>query len=127
MGNQKDFQAVRFHIHQTGASGGVEVVAGTRRKTVVMSPYMQVNISEKEKGSITPRHEHPQEMIGIFFRGRYRMGVGEDVFEFEPGDAVYIPGNMPHGPVEVISDEPGMMLDIIAPSRGEEKPIKKAS
>jgi quercetin dioxygenase-like cupin family protein len=92
-----------------------------------MSQYMQVNISEKEKGSFTPRHEHPQEIMAIFLRGHYRMGVGEEVFEFGPGDAVYIPGNMPHGPVEVISDEPGMILEIIAPSRGEEKPIMKAS
>ncbi|MBN1106143.1 MAG: cupin domain-containing protein [Deltaproteobacteria bacterium] len=125
MGEGKSLQPIRFHIYQTGASGGVEVTAGTRRKTILMSPHMQVNISEKEKGSITPRHEHPEEMVGVFLRGRYRMGVGEETLEFEAGEAIYIPGDLPHGPVEVISEEPGMMLDIIAPVRGEEKPFKK--
>lgn len=125
MSDQKGPEMTRFHLYKTGAKDGVEVVSGTHRKTVLMSPYVQANISEKIKGSITPRHEHPQEMIGIFLRGRYRMGVGDKVYEFEPGDAVYIPGNMPHGPVEVISDEPGMMLDIIAPTRGEEKPLSE--
>lgn len=124
MSSEQEMKIMRFHIYKTGASGGVEVVKGTRRKEIIISPHMQVNISEKNKGSITPRHEHPQEQLGIFLRGRYRMPVGDEDYEFEAGEAAYIPGNVPHGPVEVLSDEPGMMLDILAPPRGKEKPLK---
>jgi len=48
-------------------------------------------------GGRIPKHLHPDmEHIQYVLKGRYKLGIGEEVYDVKPGDAVLIPANTPH-------------------------------
>jgi quercetin dioxygenase-like cupin family protein len=42
-------------------------------------------------------HQHPEEELYYVVVGKGRMTLGDQEFALEPGVAVYIPGDVPHG------------------------------
>lgn len=42
-------------------------------------------------------HQHPEEELYYVIGGRGRMTLGDEEFTLEPGVAVFIPGDVPHG------------------------------
>jgi len=48
-------------------------------------------------GGSIPRHYHPDiEHEQYVLRGRYRVGIGNEVHEVKKGDSIYIPSGTPH-------------------------------
>lgn len=48
-------------------------------------------------GGRIPKHLHPEiEHVQYVLKGRYRVGIGEKVYEVKPGDALLIPADTPH-------------------------------
>ena len=69
-------------------------------------------------GAVVPWHEHPNEQISLLLEGRARFSFrhldGEYVLEAVAGDAVVIPGGVPHR-VEALEDS--RAFDVFAPPR----------
>ena len=48
-------------------------------------------------GGSIPKHYHPDiEHEQYVLKGRYKMGIGEEVHSVKPGDSIYIPMGAPH-------------------------------
>jgi len=63
-----------------------------------------------------PRHIHPyQDEWFSVLEGHYRIVVGDQLFELEPGDSVYGPRGVVHTWAH-IGDETGRMMFVISPS-----------
>ena len=63
-----------------------------------------------------PLHSHPHEQIGIVYRGKAKLRIGDEERTVKTGDFYCIPANVPHDDT-VIGDEPFIMLDIFYPVR----------
>jgi quercetin dioxygenase-like cupin family protein len=51
---------------------------------------------EMEPGSAVPTHTHENEQTGTLLSGRLAFDIGDETYEFGPGDAWMIPANVPH-------------------------------
>jgi quercetin dioxygenase-like cupin family protein len=67
-------------------------------------------------GQTVPIHSHPHEQVGVVYRGRAILRIGDEEREVGPGDFYCIPGDVPHGDT-ALGDEPFVMLDIFYPVR----------
>lgn len=92
----------------------IEMVPGIRRRTLVSGDGMMQMLVQLDADAIMPVHQHPHEQIAYVLRGRLRFQIGEETRELAAGDALLIPGNMPHG-VEVL--EATLVLDSFSPPR----------
>jgi len=63
-----------------------------------------------------PTHSHPHEQIGMVYRGKALLRVGNEERIVSKGDFYRIPSNVPHSDV-TIGNEPFIMLDIFHPVR----------
>jgi quercetin dioxygenase-like cupin family protein len=63
-----------------------------------------------------PMHSHPHEQIGMVYRGKARLMIGDDERVVRKGDFYCIPANVPHSDT-AIGDEPFIMLDVFYPVR----------
>ncbi len=78
-------------------------------------------------GHSVPLHSHPHEQLGVIYRGKGRLRIGEEERVVGPGDLYYIPPGVPHGDT-CLGDEPFVMLDffpiredlVLRVTRGEE-------
>jgi len=50
-----------------------------------------------EAGAAMPEHDHPHEQISVVQEGRFRLTVGGETQEVEPGMVAVIPAGVPHG------------------------------
>ncbi len=88
---------------------------GTSRQ-VLISPEEGPNFAMRkfvmQPGGTIPAHtntvEHEQYVLG----GRAKIGIGDDVYEVEKDDVVFIPGGVPHW-YEVKGDEPFEFLCLV--------------
>ncbi len=92
----------------------IEMVPGIRRRTLVSGGGMMQMLVQLDAGANLPAHQHPHEQIAYVLRGRLRFQVGEESRELAEGDALLIPGNMPHG-VDVLENT--LVLDTFSPPR----------
>ena len=65
-----------------------------------------------EPGGGMPRHTNQVEHEQYVLRGRGRVGIGEEVFEVEADDVVYIPAGVPHW-YEALGDEAFEFLCVV--------------
>lgn len=63
-----------------------------------------------------PLHSHPHEQIGMVYRGKAKLRIGNEERVVKKGDFYRIPANVPHSDT-AIGDEPFVMLDIFYPVR----------
>jgi quercetin dioxygenase-like cupin family protein len=59
-----------------------------------------------------PNHTNRVEHEQFVLRGRAKIGIGDEVFEVQQGDVVFIPAEVPHWYTN-ISDEPFEFLCIV--------------
>ena len=73
-----------------------------------------------EPGGGIPNHTNTVEHEQFVLRGRARIGIGDETFDVEAGDAIYIPALTPHW-YEVEGEEPFEFLCVVpnAPDRVE--------
>jgi quercetin dioxygenase-like cupin family protein len=69
-----------------------------------------------EPGRIFPLHTHPHAQYGTVLEGGGTFRVGDNSWTIRPGDAYYIPPDIPH---ELHADPstPSVILDVFAPER----------
>ena len=70
---------------------------GFTRKTLFETEHMRFSIYMILPGHENPLHRHPlSDEILAFTHGRGECGVGEDVYQVEPGSVLFIPKDVPH-------------------------------
>lgn len=62
-----------------------------------------------------PTHNHPFDQIIYQVEGEMTMMIGPDDWELAPGDAIYIPRDVPHG--SRVTKGPVLIIEIFAPIR----------
>lgn len=62
-----------------------------------------------------PTHHHPFDQIIYQVRGEMTMMIGPDDWPLVPGDAIYIPRDVPHG--SRVTNGPALIIEIFAPIR----------
>lgn len=67
-------------------------------------------------GCTVPEHTHPHEQIGMVYRGKAKLKIGEEERIVQTGDFYCIPANVPHSDT-CIGNQPFIMLDIFHPIR----------
>lgn len=76
---------------------------------------MMANWVRIEPNRVMPRHQHPQEQLGVMLEGSLELTIGDETRMLRPGDAYTIPGNVPHHARTV--DDGCLVLDIFSPPR----------
>ena len=88
----------------------IEVKAGTETTMqVLISPEEGPNFAmrrfEIQPGGGMPMHTNEVEHEQLVLGGRARVGLGDEVYEVEKDDVLFIPAGQPHF-YETIGDEP---------------------
>ncbi len=65
-----------------------------------------------EPGGWMPRHTNQVEHEQIVLRGRARIGIGDEEFEVEAGNVVFIPAGVPHW-YRTVGDEPFEFICVV--------------
>jgi quercetin dioxygenase-like cupin family protein len=94
----------------------VEMMPNVFRRTLATGERLMISHVTLNQGGYVPLHKHPHEQVGYVIEGRLRMTIGDQVYEFEPGDSYSIPGNVEHDATG-ISD--CVVLDVFSPPREE--------
>lgn len=94
----------------------VEMMPGAWRRTLATGARMMIAHVTLDKGATVPIHEHSHEQVGFVLEGQIQMTIGEDTYEFEPGDSYFIPGNVEHSATAVTNCA---VLDVFSPPREE--------
>lgn len=94
----------------------VEMMAGVWRCTIATGERMMIAHVTIRKGASAPLHRHPHEQVGYVLEGRIRMTIGGEVYEFEPGDSYFVPGDLEHDAVAITDC---VVLDVFSPPREE--------
>lgn len=69
-----------------------------------------------EPGRRLPAHSHPHEQMGYVIEGRVRLTTPTGERELGPGAMYHFQGGEEHS-VEVVSEEPAMVVDVFTPVR----------
>ena len=102
------------HANQV-ESQAVKAGTGTSMQVLISAeegPNFAMRRFSMEPGGGMPRHtnqvEHEQYVLG----GHARIGIGDDEFEVQQGDVVFIPGGAPHY-YQNIGDEAFVFLCLV--------------
>jgi len=77
---------------------------------------MMMALNATLPGHSVPTHSHKHEQVGMVYRGKANLKIGNEERIVKKGDFFCIPANTPHSDT-CISDEPFVMLDIFYPVR----------
>lgn len=90
-----------------------EVLTGTNRK-VLQGDNLTILFLDRE-ANVVQEHSHPQEQVVYLMEGRLKVRLeGEGEREVEAGNAVRIPGGLPHR-IETLT--PVRIVSIYSPAR----------
>ncbi len=108
-----------FYKHNP--DGYKPILEGIQIKTLVYGDQSLLTEFRLGKGSLLPRHSHPQEQTGYLVSGRMRLFIGDETFEVEPGDSWSVPGDMVHG-AEILADS--VAVEVFSPVREDYLPSR---
>jgi quercetin dioxygenase-like cupin family protein len=106
-----------MNVKHTSDIDAKEVVKGINTSMQVLisaheAPHFAMRRFIMQKGGGMPRHtntvEHEQYVLG----GHARIGIGDETFEVQKGDIVFIPEGVPHW-YQNLGDEPFEFLCLI--------------
>ena len=89
-----------------------ENVTGTKRK-ILQGENLTIFFLERE-ANIVQEHSHPQEQVVYLLEGRLKVKIEEEENIVEAGNAVQIPGDVPHR-IETLSNV--KIVSIYSPAR----------
>ena len=89
-------------------------LAGFQMQAVI-GGAMMANWVRIEPNQLMPRHQHPQEQLGIMLEGTLELTIGDETRLLKPGHAYTIPGDVPHHARTM--DDGCLVLDIFSPAR----------
>ena len=99
---------------QTEADRWITMFAGVRRHTLVAGErMMQIEVA-LDRGAFVPEHRHPHEQIAHVVRGRLRLTLAGTAHDLNPGESLYIPGDVPHSAHAL---EETLVVDTFSPPR----------
>ena len=78
---------------------------------------MMANWVRIEPNREMPRHQHPQEQLGVMLEGSLELTINDETRLLKPGDAYTIPGDVPHHARTY--DDGCLVLDIFSPPRDD--------
>ncbi|MFW9819042.1 MAG: cupin domain-containing protein [Candidatus Thorarchaeota archaeon] len=89
-------------------------------ETIILSGLqggkMMMTLNATLPGHSVPTHHHDHEQIGMVYRGKAKLRIGNEERIVSKGDFYCIPSNTPHSDI-CLSKEPFIMLDIFYPIR----------
>jgi quercetin dioxygenase-like cupin family protein len=90
------------------------IAPGIMRRTTAAGEAMMQMYVTLEAGAHLPLHQHPNEQLTYLLSGRLRLVVAGVPHDLGPGDALLIPGDVPH---EADVLETAVALDTFSPPR----------
>lgn len=91
-------------------------LAGFKMQSIT-GGVMMANWVRIEPNKVMPRHQHPEEQLGVMLEGSMELTIGDETRMLKPGDAYTIPGNVPH---HARTDDDGcLVLDVFSPPRDD--------
>ncbi|HEX9958764.1 MAG TPA: cupin domain-containing protein [Fibrella sp.] len=110
---QKGEGRYQGHIQLKGVNANVlDVKVSGKDTNGDLAVFEQTSLSPKRG---TPLHVHPnQDEIFHVQEGNYAFLVGEDRFDLQPGDSIFLPRKVPHAWTQV--SEKGRMTVILQPA-----------
>jgi quercetin dioxygenase-like cupin family protein len=90
------------------------MVEGIARRTLVSGTTMLQVVVALAAGSHLPEHHHPHEQIAHVVRGKLRLVVAGVLHDLEPGESLYLAGNVPHS-AEALEET--VVIDTFSPPR----------
>ena len=97
---------------------------GIERKTLVHGDRTLMTEFRMSKGSVLPRHAHPQEQTGYLVSGCIRLTIGRRSVEAHPGDSWCIPGGSEHG-ASILEDS--VAIEVFSPVRDDYLPHRRVT
>lgn len=92
---------------------------GIEIKTFVYGENSLLTRFHLKKGSVLPRHSHPQEQTGFMVSGKMKLFIDGEAFLAEPGDTWSIKGDIEHW-AEIIEDS--VAIEVFSPLREDYLP-----
>jgi quercetin dioxygenase-like cupin family protein len=117
---------MQIEIDQTvlGANEGLRLESGPGRDLVFKLTGDDTNgafdyftVEVAPKGGPPLHVHHKQEETIHVLKGRFRVRIGEDLFELGEGGFAHLPSETPHAFLN-LTDEPGELIVVFAPSGG---------
>jgi quercetin dioxygenase-like cupin family protein len=117
---------VQIEIDQTvlGANEGLRLESGPGRDLVFKLTGDDTNgafdyftVEVAPKGGPPLHVHHKQEETIHVLKGRFRVRIGEELFELGEGGFAHLPSETPHAFLN-LTDEPGELLVVFAPGGG---------
>jgi quercetin dioxygenase-like cupin family protein len=93
-----------------------EVVAPLVRRRVLRGLRIEAVRYAYRAGATFPLHAHPEEQWTFVLRGEVTMRAGGRRLRARPGDAVRIPGGVPHG-LAAVGARGALTLNVFSPPR----------
>lgn len=115
----------KVKVFQIEDAEWVDVSPGIQRRTLALGKNMILNMYRNEKGSVTPEHNHPQELMAVVLEGEVEVTFNEKQYHLKPGMGYQIPSGVMHGPFITTSEAPAIYLDILSPPRVQEEYARK--
>jgi quercetin dioxygenase-like cupin family protein len=99
-------------------------LAGFQMQAVIGGDMM-ANWVRIEPNQLMPRHQHPQEQLGIMLEGTLELTIGDETRVLKPGHAYTIPGDVAHHARTM--DDGCLVLDIFSPAREDYARMARAA
>lgn len=93
---------------------GTDVAEGLTLQALGASQNMNVVHWDITDGTVVPPHQHQSEQFGYVIKGAFEMSIGGEITVLGPGDAYFIPANVPHSFTARGATE---AIDVFSPKR----------
>ena len=108
-------------IKKHGDAGYRQIISGIDMKPLVFGEKTLLCKFHLKKGSLIPRHSHPNEQTGYMISGLMRFTIGDETFDAGPGDSWCIPADLEHN-AELLEDS--VVIEVFSPVRDDYMPKK---
>ncbi len=105
---------MRFAVAYNDEQPLTELGGGVARKVLSHDERMMVVEVRFLAGAVGATHSHPHAQCSYVRSGRFRYTVLDESVEIGPGDAVTVPGGLPHGTLCLAA---GTLVDVFTPAR----------
>lgn len=106
-------------FYKASAAGYKTVFGSAKRKTLVHGERTLLTKFNFPKGTLVPKHQHPNEQTGYLISGLMRLTIGDQVNIVKPGDSWNLSGDVVHS-VEVLEDS--VAVEVFSPVREDYLP-----
>jgi quercetin dioxygenase-like cupin family protein len=99
--------------------GFLTPIDGIEMKTFVYGEKSLLTRFHIKKGSLLPKHSHPQEQTGFMVSGKMELFIDEQGFIAEPGDTWSVKGDIEHW-AKIFEDS--VVVEVFSPLREDYLP-----